>query len=153
MLDRIDRKILNLLQKDASLPLEEIASRVNLSKTPCWNRIKKLEKDGVIKQRVAILDPNKIDLGTTVFLMLQAREHTAEWMERFSETVAAMPQVVACYRMSGSIDYLIQIRVKDVAAYDRFYKRLIHMVPLADVSSSFALEEMKFTTSLPLAED
>lgn len=153
MLDRIDRKILNLLQKDASLPLEEIASRVNLSKTPCWNRIKKLEKDGVIKQRVAILDPAKIDLGTTVFLMLQAREHTAEWMERFSETVAAMPQVVACYRMSGSIDYLIQIRVKDVAAYDRFYKRLIHMVPLADVSSSFALEEMKFTTCLPLAED
>ncbi len=153
MLDRTDRRILNLLQKDVSIPLEEIASRVNLSKTPCWNRIKKLERDGVIKQRVAILDPAKIDLGTTVFLMIQAREHTAEWMERFSEAITAMPQIVACYRMSGSIDYLIQIRVKDVAAYDRFYKRLIHMVPLADVSSSFALEEMKFTTKLPISEE
>ncbi|MFV0432335.1 MAG: Lrp/AsnC family transcriptional regulator [Alphaproteobacteria bacterium] len=153
MLDRIDRKILNLLQKDASIPLEEIANRVNLSKTPCWNRIKKLERDGVIKQRVAILEPSKIGLGTTVFLMLRACEHTAEWMERFAEAVTTMSQVVGCYRMSGSIDYLIQVRVEDVAAYDRFYKKLIHMVPLTDVTSSFALEEMKFTTMLPLSEE
>ncbi len=153
MLDRIDRKILNLLQQNASLPLEDIASKVNLSKTPCWNRIKKLERDGIIKGRVALLDPEKVNLDTTVFLMLQAREHSIEWMEQFSRQIKSMPQVVSCYRMSGSIDYIVQIRVESVAAYDRFYKRLLQSIPLTDVSSSFALEEVKFSTFLPLSEE
>ncbi len=153
MLDRIDRKILNLLQQDASIALEDIASKVNLSKTPCWNRIKRLEKEGVIKKRVALLDPRKVNLDTTVFLMLQAREHSIEWIERFSEQIRSMPQVVSCYRMSGSIDYIVQIRVENVAAYDRFYKRLLQSIPLTDISSSFALEEVKFSTFLPLSEE
>ncbi len=153
MLDRTDRKILNLLQQDASIALEDIASKVNLSKTPCWNRIKKLEKDGVIKRKVAILDPEKINRDTTVFLMLQAREHTIQWMNNFAEQIKAMPQVVSCYRMSGSIDYIVQIRVESVAAYDRFYKRLLQSIPLTDVSSSFALEEIKFSTFIPLSEE
>ncbi len=153
MLDRIDRKILNLLQQDASIALEDIASKVSLSKTPCWNRIKKLERDGVIKKRVAILDPEKVNLNTTVFLMLQAREHSIEWMERFAHQIKSMPQVVACYRMSGSIDYIVQIRVENVAAYDCFYKRLLQSIPLTDVSSSFALEEVKFSTFLTLSEE
>ncbi len=153
MLDRIDRKILNLLQQDASIALEDIASQVNLSKTPCWNRIKKLERDGVIKQKVSILDPTKVNRDTTVFLMIEAYEHTAEWMEKFASQIKTMPQVVACYRMSGSIDYIVQIRVESVAAYDRFYKRLLQSISLGGVSSSFALEEIKFSTFLPLSEE
>jgi Lrp/AsnC family transcriptional regulator len=152
-MDPIDRKILGLLQVSASVSVGEIASKVGLSQTPCWNRIQKMEAAGIIKGRVALLNNKKLDLGLTVFVQLRTQQHDDVWLAKFSRAVAEMPEVVEVYRMAGDIDYMMRVVVRDTAAYDRFYKTLIKKVPLHDVSSSFALEEIKYTTALPIDVD
>ena len=149
-LDTIDLKILDLLQTDASLPIAEIADRVNLSQNACWRRIKQLEERGVIKKRVAILDPEKLGAGLTVFVAVRAGEHTEKWLETFSAAVRRMPEVIEFYRIAGEVDYLLELQVADMAAYDRAYKSLIRSAKLMDVSASFAMEELKRTTAIPL---
>ena len=150
-MDAIDRKILACLQSDSAMPIEEIAQQAGLSNSPCWRRIQKLEASGVIKARVALLDPAKMNVGVTVFVAVRTNQHNAQWAERFCREVRKIPEVVEFYRMSGDVDYLLRIVVPDIAGYDGVYKRLIHEIDLADVSSSFAMEQLKFTTALPLA--
>ena len=150
-MDAADRKILDLLQADASLSLNEISERVGLSPTPCWKRIRKLEDGGVILRRVAIVDPARVGAGVTVFVSLKTKEHSREWLETFAGTVSAFPEVVEFYRMSGDVDYMLRVLVPDIAAYDTFYKKLVGAVPLADVTSRFAMEAIKQTTQVPLA--
>ncbi len=149
-MDGFDTKILGLLQQDATLPVAEIAEKVGLSTTPCWRRIQKLEAAGVIRARVALLDGAMLNAGVTVFVSVRTSRHDREWLEAFAAVVSAIPEVVEFYRMSGEIDYLLRIVVPDIAAYDAVYKRLIERVTLADVSSSFAMEQIKYTTALPL---
>jgi Lrp/AsnC family transcriptional regulator len=147
----IDRKILALLQEDASQPVAVIAEKVGLSPSPCWRRIQKLEEDGYIRGRVAVLDPDRLNVGVTVFVAVRTNQHDLDWLEKFASAVRDFPEVVEFYRMSGDIDYLMRVVVPDIAAYDAFYKRLIQRVTLSDVSSSFAMETIKYTTALPLA--
>jgi Lrp/AsnC family transcriptional regulator len=148
--DRIDKKILALLQEDASLSLQEIAAKVNLSPTPCWRRIQKLRSGGVIRQQVAVLDPVAINVPITVFVTIKTNQHNAAWLERFARGVAELTEVTEFYRMSGDVDYLLRVVVPDIAGYDVFYKKLIKTAELFDVSSSFAMEQIKYTTALPL---
>ena len=149
-MDRIDKEILALLQENADLPLAEIAGRVNLSSTPCWRRIQRLEEQGVIKRKVALLDPEKLNVGVTVFVLLRTSRHNQEWFEKLRAIIAEIPEVVDFYRMSGTIDYLLRVAVPDIAAYDAVYKRLTRDIEIFEVSSSFAMEEIKHTTALPL---
>lgn len=149
-MDVTDRQILDILQRDTTMPLAEIARKVGLSSTPCWRRIQKLEETKVIRKRVALLDGEKINAGVNVFVSIRTRQHNAEWLEKFSEIVGRMPEVVEFYRMSGEVDYLLRVAVPDITAYDAFYKRLIAEIDLDDVSSSFAMEQIKYTTALPL---
>ena len=149
-LDDIDLAILRVLQQDATLSIAEIGQRVGLSSTPCWRRIRKLEESGVIRQRVALLDPRLLNLGVTAFVAVRTSQHNSEWFDRFKSAVAAIPEVVEFYRMSGDVDYLLRIVVPDIAAYDAVYQKLIETVDLFDVSSSFAMEQIKYTTALPL---
>ena len=149
-MDEFDKRILACLQKDASLPLAEIAERVGLSSTPCWRRIQNLEKAGVIDGRVALLDPAKLNVGVTVFVALKTSEHSQDWLETFAGHVDLIDEVVEFYRMSGDVDYMLRVVVPDIAAYDEVYKRLIAVGGLSDVSSSFAMERIKYTTELPL---
>ena len=132
------------------MPVANIARRVGLTSTPCWRRIQKLEESGVIRARVALLDSAKLNVGVTVFVSVKTSEHSAEWLEKFAKAVTEFPEVVEFFRMSGDIDYLLRVVVPDVAAYDRFYQRLIERIVLADVSSAFAMEQIKCTTALPL---
>ncbi|HEX5847004.1 MAG: Lrp/AsnC family transcriptional regulator [Rhodoplanes sp.] len=150
-MDAIDRKILVLLQDDASLSVAEIGHRVGLSSTPCWKRIQKLETEGVITKRVALVDPGKIGLGITVFVSIETADHSEEWLDRFAKTVGAMPEVMEFYRMAGDVDYMLRVIASDMHAYDEFYKRLIAAVPLKNVTSRFAMEKIKSTTALPIA--
>lgn len=150
-MDDADRKILDVLQTDASLSLNEISDRVGLSPTPCWKRIRKLEAAGVIQRRVAIVDPAKVGVGMTVFVSIKTSEHNRDWLDRFAERVSGFPEVVEFYRMSGDVDYLLRVLVPDMAAYDAFYKKLISTVPLSDVTSRFAMEAIKYTTKVPMA--
>lgn len=149
-MDKIDRKILALLQKDATTPVAEIGRKVGLSTTPCWRRIQKMEEDGVIKARVAVLDPAKINVGVTVFVSIKTNEHNDSWMRKFASVVDDLTEVVEFYRMSGDVDYLLRVVVPDISAYDAFYKKLISRIALTDVSSSFAMGQIKYTTALPL---
>ena len=149
-MDRLDRKILRLLQEDATLAVADIAKKVGLSTTPCWRRIQKLEEDGVVKRRVAILDPEKVNTKVTVFVSIRTNAHNTEWLLRFSEVVQEFPEVVEFYRMSGDVDYLLKVVVPDIGAYDAFYKRMIAKIESRDVSSAFAMEQIKYTTELPL---
>jgi Lrp/AsnC family transcriptional regulator len=148
--DAIDRKILSLLQTNAGLAINDIATRVGLSQTPCWKRIQKMEQSGVIKSRVAVLDAKKLNLGLTVFVILRTNQHDDVWLQKFARAVKELPEVTAIWRMAGDIDYLLRVVVKDIDAYDAFYKRLIKRVALNDVSSTFVMEEIKYTTALPL---
>ncbi len=132
------------------MPVAEIARRVGLSSTPCWRRIQKLEEEKVIRARVALLDSKKLNVGVTVFVFIRTNRHSLEWLERFARAVDEMPEVMEFYRMSGDVDYLLRVVVPDIDAYDRFYKRLIARIELSDVSSSFAMEQIKYTTALPL---
>lgn len=149
-LDAIDRKILDLLQQDATQQGAEIAARVGLSPTPCWRRIQRMKEAGVITRSVALVDARKVNVGVTVFVSVRTNTHAQAWFEQFKATVEAIPEVVEFYRMSGDIDYLLRVVVPDIAAYDRVYKRLTADTQLFDISSSFAMEEIKFTTALPL---
>ncbi|TDH35989.1 Lrp/AsnC family transcriptional regulator [Pseudohoeflea suaedae] len=149
-MDRLDRKILRLLQEDATLAVADIAKKVGLSTTPCWRRIQKLEEDGVIRGRVALLDPAAVNTKVTVFVSIRTNSHSQEWLKRFAEVISDFPEVVEFYRMSGDVDYLLRVVVPDIAAYDEFYKRLIAKIEIRDVSSSFAMEQIKYTTVLPL---
>ncbi len=149
-MDRTDLKILAILQEDASLPVAEIASRVNLSQTPCWRRIQRLEQQGVISRRVAILDPQKIGVGISVFVQIEAADHSPEWLSSFADAVAAMPEVMEIYRMAGDVDYLLRVAVGSMADYDDFYRRLISDVKLKNVTSRFAMERVKSTTAFPI---
>lgn len=150
-MDRTDRKILTLLQQDATLPVADVARRVGLSTTPCWRRIQKLEEDGVILRRVAVLEPRAVNVGVTVFVSIRTDQHNAEWLKRFSEIVMKMPEVVGFYRMSGQVDYLLKVVVPDIAAYDAVYKKLVSEIDISDVSSAFAMERIKDTQELPLS--
>src|SRR6266568_3431842 len=146
-----DRKILALLQQDASLSVAEIGNRVGLSSTPCWKRIQRLEAEGVIQKRVALVDQDKIGLGVTVFVSIETGDHSPEWLDRFAREVGDMPEVMEFYRMAGDVDYMLRVVVADIQAYDAFYKRLIAAVPLKNVTSRFAMEKIKATTALPIA--
>jgi Lrp/AsnC family transcriptional regulator len=149
-MDKLDRKILELLQKDGTLTAADIADRVGLSKAPCWRRIKRLEEEGVIKATVALLDARAVNVGTTVFVTIKTANHSAAWFDKFVKAVRDIPEVTEIYRMSGDLDYLMRIVVPDIDAYDVVYKRLINAVELLDVSASFTLETIKHTTALPL---
>ena len=149
-MDKQDRKILDLLQKDGALTAAELAERIGLSKAPCWRRIKRLEEEGVIKQTVALLNARHLNLGTTVFVTLKTANHSEAWFEKFVKAVRDIPEVVEIHRMSGDVDYLMRIVVPDIDAYDLVYKRLIAVVEFKDVSASFSLETIKYTTALPL---
>lgn len=149
-MDRIDRNILRILQEDVSLSVAEIARRVSLSTTPCWRRIQNMEKSGVIRKKVALVDPEKVNLGISVFVRLRTTRHSKDWFEKFSETVEQIDEVVEFYRLSGEIDYLLRVVVPDIAGYDKVYKRLIAAAELSDVSASFVMGTIKHTTALPL---
>ncbi|WP_019218582.1 Lrp/AsnC family transcriptional regulator [Bartonella florencae] len=149
-MDRLDRKILHLLQENATLSVADIAKKVGLSTTPCWRRIQKLEEDGVIQRRVAVLSPEKVNAHLTVFVSIRTNTHSHEWFKRFSKIVQEFREVIEFYRMSGDIDYLLRIVVPNIEAYDLFYKKLITKIDIRDVSSSFAMEQIKYTTELPL---
>jgi Lrp/AsnC family transcriptional regulator len=151
-MDNTDLKILAILQEDASLSVAEVASRVNLSQTPAWRRIQRLEEQGVIERRVAILNPEAIGLGLSVFVEIETGDHSAEWIRRFASAIADMPEVMEVYRMAGDVDYLLRIAIGEMAAYDRFYKKLIELVPLKNVTSRFAMERVKSTTAYPLPQ-
>ncbi len=149
-MDGTDRKILELLQGDATLAVADIAERVGLSTTPCWRRIQNLEKSGVIRGRVTLLDAEKLNVGVTVFMAVRTNQHTLEWLGKFAAAVSRIPEIVEFYRMSGEVDYLLRVVVPDIAGYDTVYKKLIAAIDLTDVSSSFAMEKIKSTTALPL---
>ena len=151
MIDRIDRRILSILQEDCTVPVAEIGRRVGLSTTPCWRRIQKMEEDGVITRRVAVLDPKSVNAKVTAFVAITTNQHTDDWLRKFADVISDFPEVVEFYRMAGQVDYLLRVAVPDIDAYDAFYKRLIAKVDIADVSTSFAMEQIKYTTELPLA--
>ena len=150
-MDRLDRKILRLLQEDSTLAVADLAKKVGLSTTPCWRRIQKMEEDGVIRKRVALLDPVKINTKVTVFVSIRTNSHSTEWLKRFSEVIVEFPEVVEFYRMSGEVDYLLRVVVPDIAAYDAVYRKLTSQIEIFGVNSSFAMEEIKHTTALPLS--
>ncbi|NNN98937.1 Lrp/AsnC family transcriptional regulator [Vibrio sp. B1-2] len=151
-LDRIDRMILSLLQQDSTLSLNDLAEAVNLTTTPCWKRLKKLEESGVIAQRVALLDPEKLDLSFTAFVLIKTSDHSHEWYSHFVVTVSEYPEVMEFYRMAGEYDYMMKVLVKDMKCFDQFYKKLVNGVKgINNVTSTFAMESLKYTTQLPLA--
>ena len=149
-IDDMDRRILKLLQRDSALPLERLGEAVGLSRNAVWRRVKALEAAGMIRARVALLDPEALGLGLQVFLQVRTDRHDPDWLRRFAEATRAMPEVLSVYRMSGDLDYLIRARVADMKGYDRLYQSLIRRIPMSDVSASFVMEEIKDTTELPL---
>ena len=149
-MDSKDRQILRELQRDASTSLEELADKVNLSRNACWRRVKLLEEKKIIRARVALLDPAKINLSLTAFIAIRTSQHDAAWLDRFSAAVRDIPEIIGVYRTTGETDYILQAVMPDIAGYDRLYKRLIAKIPLTDVSSSFVMEKIKETTVLPL---
>lgn len=149
-MDSTDRKILAILQEDASLSVADVAARVNLSQTPCWRRIQKLTDSGVITKRVALVDPDALGLGLTVFVEIETGDHSKEWLGKFAAAIKEMPEVMEIYRMAGDVDYMLRITVPNMAAVDTFYQRLISLVPLKNVTSRFAMERVKYTTAYPV---
>ena len=152
-LDAIDRRILLALQDNTDISIAQLADRAGLSQTPCWKRVQKLEEAGIINRRVALLTPEKLGLGLTVFVQVQAGDHSAEWLENFAATVSAQPEVMELYRMAGDVDYMLRVVVSDMASYDAFYRQLIAEIPLKNVTSRFAMERIKYTTALPLPKE
>lgn len=149
-LDETDRRILAELQRDGSLPVEQLAERVHLSRNACWRRVKRLEEERVITGRVALVDADRLGLGLSVFVIVRTSSHDPDWLKRFRDAVTGFPEITGVYRMSGDLDYILRARVADVKAYDRLYQRLIARVPLTDVSASFVMEEIKETTVVPV---
>jgi Lrp/AsnC family transcriptional regulator len=152
-MDALDEKILALLQEDAALSISEVAASIGLSQTPCWKRIQRLEAEGVILRRVALIDPEKVGLGLCAFVSIVAKEHSERWLEDFTAYVSERPEVVEFYRMAGDVDYVLRVIVSDMAAYDKFYQSLIAVAPAQSVVSRFAMERIKSTTALPLTKD
>ena len=148
-MDAIDKKLLYYLQNDSTIQLSDLAQKVHLSKTPCWRRIQKLEKNGVIKRRVALLDAQKVGPSLIVFVYVKTNQHNAKWLSKFAARVSEFPEVMEFYRLSGNWDYFIRVIVPDVAGYDRFYKKLVNITDLVDVTASFAMEEIKYSTAIP----
>ena len=149
-LENIDRAILRALQKDAAISMDALAERVALSRNACWRRVKRLEADGVLTGRTALIDPQTVGLGLSVFVLIRTNQHGPDWLRKFKSVVSEMPEIVGAHRMSGDLDYILRVRVADVPAYDRFYQRLIAKIELSDVSASFVMEDMKDTTVLPI---
>lgn len=153
MLDKIDKKLLNLLQQDCTLSLQVLSENVNLTSTPCWKRLKRLEDDGYIREKVALLNSEKLGINLTAFVLIKTQEHSSEWYNIFVNHVQNFPEVLAFFRMAGEYDYLLQVQVSDMKSYDKFYKRLVSGIKgLSDVTSSFSMETIKYTTQLPLSE-
>ncbi len=148
-LDRLDREILRLISVDASLSLADIAGKVGLTPTPCWKRIRRMEQDGIIVRRIAVLDQAKVGLPVSVFVGIETADHSSEWLERFAQVIGDTPEIVDAWRMSGEVDYLLHVVVPDIASYDNFYRKLIAAVPLRNVSSRFSMERMK-ASPLPI---
>jgi Lrp/AsnC family transcriptional regulator len=149
-IDQIDRKILAELQEDASQSLDEIARKAGSSKTPVWNRIRKLREAGVIDRQVAVLDPEAVGLGACFFVLIRTSQHEPGWLEKFVAAVETMPEIVSAHRLAGEIDYILQVRVANARAYDGFYRRLIAQVSIFNVTSLLSMEEIKATTELAL---
>ena len=149
-IDNIDRAILKQLQNDANLSMDELSDRVNLSRNACWRRVKQLEEAGVIKGKVALVDPDALGLGLSVFVLIRTKDHDPNWLEKFEKAVHQLPEIQGAHRMSGDLDYVLRVRVSDVKDYDRFYKRLIKQVPISDISASFVMDDIKDTTVLPV---
>ncbi|NRA61192.1 MAG: Lrp/AsnC family transcriptional regulator [Psychrobium sp.] len=149
-MDSFDKKILRILQDDCTIAVSSIAERVGLSTSPCWRRIQAMEKSGVIKGRVALADQNKLNVGLTVFVMVKTNQHNPAWLEKFSQIAQDFAEIVEFYRMSGDVDYLLKVVVPDMKAFDSFYKKLITQADFSDISSSFSMEEIKYTTALPV---
>ncbi|MEP6703111.1 MAG: Lrp/AsnC family transcriptional regulator [Betaproteobacteria bacterium] len=149
-MDKIDRKLLALLQDNADRPLAELADAVNLTTTPCWKRIQRMQNDGVIRKKVVLCDPAKLNLGLTAFVAVRTTQHNEQWLRKFAAAVQSIPEIVEAYRMSGEIDYMLRIVVSDISGYDIVYRKLIRSVELSDVSSSFAMERLKYSTALPV---
>jgi len=149
-MDDVDLKILAILQEDASVSVGEVANQVGLSQTPCWRRIQRLEQNGVIRRRVALLDPEAIGLGLTVFVEIESGDHSKEWLDRFAASIVAMPEVMEVHRMAGDVDYLLRVAAANMAEFDLFYRNLIALLPLKNVTSRFAMELVKGTTAFPL---
>ncbi|WP_293860280.1 Lrp/AsnC family transcriptional regulator [uncultured Alsobacter sp.] len=149
-MDAIDRKILSRLQKDATISIAALAAEVGLSQTPCWKRVQRLQQQGVILGTVALVAPERIGLGLTVFVEVETADHSGTWLEEFAGAIAAMPEVVAFYRMAGDVDYMLRVVVADMAAYDAFYKALVGRFALKNVTSRFAMERIKETTALAI---
>ncbi len=149
-IDEFDRKILHHLQSDASLPAEAIGEKIGLSRNACWRRIKQMEENGVITGRVTTLNPAALGLGLSVIVIIKAGAHEPGWLSRFEQAVKQLPEIIGAHRMSGDLDYVLRVRVADVGDYDRFYKSLIGQVPIADISASFVMEDIKDTPLLPV---
>ena len=149
-MDLIDRKIIAALQADATLSIQRIADRVGLSQTPCWKRIQKLEQTGIIKGRVAIVDPTALELGLNVFVSITTDDHSPQWRDRFAAAVTAMPEVMDLYRVAGEFDYMLRVVVRDMPAYDAFYRRLTSIIHMKSVTTRFAMEALKATTAYPV---
>ncbi len=149
-MDKVDIRLLSLLQEDSTLSLQQLSEAVHLSPTPCWRRLQRLEQDGYIQRRVALLSPSKLNVGVTVFVSIRTTQHNDQWMQQLTRVIAEIPEIVEFYRMSGDIDYLLRVVVPDVSGYDAVYKRLVKSIELSGVSSSFAMEQIKWTTTLPL---
>lgn len=149
-MDAFDKKILRILQQDSTLAVSHIAEQVGLSTSPCWRRIQAMEKSGIIKGRVALADPDKLNVGLTVFVMVKTNQHNPKWLEKFANIAMNFEEIVEFYRMSGEVDYLLKVVVPDMKAFDTFYKKLITEADFSDISSSFSMEEIKYTTALPV---
>lgn len=149
-LDEIDRKILRLIQAKADMSLDELAGDVSLSRNACWRRIKQMEEAGIILGRATLVEPEAVGLGLSVFVMIRTNEHEKNWLEKFRKVVQSMPEIVGAHRMSGELDYVLRVRVADMKTYDRFYQQLISKIPIADISASFVMDDIKDTTVLPV---
>ena len=150
VLDEADLRILRCLQRDASVSMDELAAKTNLSRNACWRRVKLLEERQVIRGRVALIDPDAVDLGLSVFVIIRTSAHEKDWLGKFEEAVRTLPEIQGAHRMTGDIDYVLRLRVPNVKGYDRFYKRLIAKVPISDISASFVMDDIKDTTALPI---
>ena len=149
-IDDMDRRILTVLQRDCAISMDDLAEKVHLSRNACWRRVKRLESDGIIRSRVALLDPRKLGLDLTAFVMIRTNRHDPDWLARFNRAVRDLPEITGAHRMSGDLDYVLRVSLSSIQDYDAFYRRLIAKIPVSDISASFVMEDIKHTTELPV---